>query len=183
MEEVEKGYFKLSKVEGDQSASREYDVPEQPDADDFPNRGVRVGDARVMPNRTSFMPNMSRVYTTAGDSVVALDPFLRGDKGRAGRVGGEDRGYSPADPNLGKGGGSYVYLEPGMPSGPSRPNYRASEESGIADAASFKAAQPGDIGGTPVSDYVVKAADTVKKGTFASVLSDRSNHSGFGEPR
>jgi hypothetical protein len=123
-------------ISGDMSASAEYAPGE--DRGPMGSESIRVGDARVMPNRTSFMPNTSKVYATAGDSVVALDPFLHEQ--------------AVGTPSGGPAGGArgpiqgYVYIEPDVDARPDSLNFREPEESGIADAAGFRPAQPGDIG-------------------------------------
>ena len=64
-------------MDGDESKAQYFDIADTvQDANNQPNRTVRVGDARVMPNRVTFMKPETRVYETAGDMAVPRDSFL-----------------------------------------------------------------------------------------------------------
>jgi hypothetical protein len=64
-------------MDGDESKAVYFDIADTVQSAD-PNkaRPVRVGDARVMPNRVTFLPPETRVYETAGDMAVPRDSFL-----------------------------------------------------------------------------------------------------------
>ncbi len=102
----------------------------------------------------------ARRLATAGDTIYQMDDFLHSDEGKAGRVGGEDRGYTPNDPNHGRGGGSYLREEPDALSAAGRRNTPGFREGERYDPPSngFRPATPGTIGGTEPSDYVIKRA-------------------------
>jgi hypothetical protein len=56
-----------------------YDVTEDlnsSDQDRMPVRSVRLGDARLVPSRVTFMRPTTRTYETAGDMAVPKDSFL-----------------------------------------------------------------------------------------------------------
>jgi hypothetical protein len=156
-------------IEGDQSASRESLTAD--DRQPMGAESIRLADSRLLPNQSKFMPNTTRTYadTGAAQAVAGLDPFLHGQT--PSYIGGVVVEDAEGGPVMG-----YRYVEPSADKRGDE-NFAAREESGIADAAGFRPATPGLVGGREPSSYVVKS------GTFRSVIEDPSNASGFGEPR
>jgi hypothetical protein len=152
---VEKG------MEGDESASKEFDIGETvQDANNQPTNGsLRLGDSRMLPNKTAY-PNGSRTYQTTGDAqVLAADPFLHGDQGEANANGGPAGGarlpvvrpYAIDDNVDGDKRGSENFMSPG--------------ESGIAPAAAPNFPSAGEVG----SRVIAKRA-----GLFTDVIMGRA---------
>jgi len=64
-------------LDGDESKAKYFDIADTvQSANNQPHRTVRVGDARVMPNKVTFLPPQTRTFETAGDMAVPRDSFL-----------------------------------------------------------------------------------------------------------
>ena len=104
-----KGYRIVKGIDGSMSAVREFDITDDDDSADFPNRGQRVGDARVM-SPIIVREQISREYATAGAMTVPLDPFLaQGNKDGDVMIGGQNVSGRQIRPPQG-----YVYDEPNV---------------------------------------------------------------------
>lgn len=69
---------------GDESAEQSFDIADTvQSASNQPNRSVRLGDSRVMPNKVTFLPPTTRTYETAGDMAVPRDSFLSPNLGES----------------------------------------------------------------------------------------------------
>jgi hypothetical protein len=133
-------------VESDRQPAEAVDEPEW-------GGSIRLGTMRVMNQVVRQNPALTRTYTDVGaaQAFASPDPFLKSDEGVKGRVGGEDRGYSPVDPNHGAGGGAYLKEFPDADKRSTLPNWRADEDSGIAPAAGAQFPDAGRIGGVQKS--------------------------------
>jgi hypothetical protein len=154
------GYTDVEKqMSGAMHASKEFNIEDlnRTDDDTFPTRGQRLADTRVLPTRGTGLVD-SRAYTSAGPNTVpAGDNWLR-------------EGLTPSQKPL----SGYVYQEPN-PDARHEANWPGERsESGMAEPGVYRPSQPGKVGGTPASSYVVKSvAEEIieaKAGIFKSIV-------------
>ncbi|HZP39245.1 MAG TPA: hypothetical protein VFE48_22375 [Methylomirabilota bacterium] len=175
---AEAGFEVRKDITGDMSATRESLTAD--DRQPMAAESIRVGDARILSQRVLQNPNMTRTYSDiSGTQVSGPDAFLHGQAPKY--IGGQEIVDNGDFVGSNRTPGHYVFDEPNVDRRDEAKFPGERGESGIAPAGTFRPATPGLVGGREPGSYVVKAADTVKKGTFRSVLEDKSNASGHGE--